>query len=257
MLLCAVALLLAARMLGRHQYGWQFAVATGVALGLGAAGARLLALDVRRRGARVRSRARVEAAARHRRRDCGGDGALVRPAGDRVRQSGLRPAHAAARRSGIGVRLGSTSASGCRTSSPIRSGRTSATKRSRRRTARSGATTSASGEGAASARAFSACCRRCSRSWAGRFCSHARGECRRACRRLCCRASGSWATSISRSAIRRRTGTCLKASYMLTTAPAWALAFGYAVDRLPGRTRVVVASILAASALASLPFLLY
>ena len=52
-------------------------------------------------------------------------------------------------------------------------------------------------------------------------------------------------------------GDVLKASYMLTTAPAWALAFGYAVDRLPGRTRVVVASILAASALASLPFLLY
>ena len=34
MLLCAVALLLAARMLGRHEYRWQFAVATGVALGL-------------------------------------------------------------------------------------------------------------------------------------------------------------------------------------------------------------------------------
>ena len=52
-------------------------------------------------------------------------------------------------------------------------------------------------------------------------------------------------------------GDVLKASYMLTTAPAWALAFGYAVDRLPGRTRLIVASILAASALASLPFLLY
>jgi hypothetical protein len=52
-------------------------------------------------------------------------------------------------------------------------------------------------------------------------------------------------------------GDVLKASYMLTTAPAWALAFGYAVDRLPGRARLVVASILAASALASLPFLLY
>jgi hypothetical protein len=52
-------------------------------------------------------------------------------------------------------------------------------------------------------------------------------------------------------------GDVLKASYMLTTAPAWALAFGYAVDRLPGRTRIVVATILAASALASLPFLLY
>jgi hypothetical protein len=52
-------------------------------------------------------------------------------------------------------------------------------------------------------------------------------------------------------------GDVLKASYMLSTAPAWALAFGYAVDRLPGRTRPVVAAILAASALASLPFLLY
>ena len=52
-------------------------------------------------------------------------------------------------------------------------------------------------------------------------------------------------------------GDVLKASYMLTTAPAWALAFGYAVDRLPGRLRLVVVAILAASALASLPFLLY
>jgi hypothetical protein len=52
-------------------------------------------------------------------------------------------------------------------------------------------------------------------------------------------------------------GDVLKASYMLTTAPAWALAFGYAVDRLPGRLRVAAAAILAASALASLPFLLY
>jgi hypothetical protein len=52
-------------------------------------------------------------------------------------------------------------------------------------------------------------------------------------------------------------GDVLKASYMLTTAPAWALAFGYAVDRLPGRLRLVVAAILVASALVSLPFLLY
>ena len=52
-------------------------------------------------------------------------------------------------------------------------------------------------------------------------------------------------------------GDVLKASYMLTTAPAWALAFGYAVDRLPGRARVAVAALLAASALAALPFLLY
>jgi hypothetical protein len=52
-------------------------------------------------------------------------------------------------------------------------------------------------------------------------------------------------------------GDVLKASYMLTTAPAWALAFGYAVDRLRGRLRLAVAVVLTASALASLPFLLY
>ena len=52
-------------------------------------------------------------------------------------------------------------------------------------------------------------------------------------------------------------GDVLKASYMLTTAPAWALAFGYALDRLPGRARPVVAGLLAASALAALPFLVY
>jgi hypothetical protein len=52
-------------------------------------------------------------------------------------------------------------------------------------------------------------------------------------------------------------GDVLKASYMLTTAPAWALAFGYAIDRLPSRMRVVAAVVLGASALASLPFLLY
>ena len=52
-------------------------------------------------------------------------------------------------------------------------------------------------------------------------------------------------------------GDVLKASYMLTTAPAWALAFGYALDRLPGRLRLVVAAVLAASALAALPFLVY
>ncbi|MFL6038122.1 MAG: hypothetical protein ACJ74B_05770 [Gaiellaceae bacterium] len=52
-------------------------------------------------------------------------------------------------------------------------------------------------------------------------------------------------------------GDVLKASYMLTTAPAWALAFGYALERLPGRMRVAAAVLLAASALAALPFLLY
>ena len=52
-------------------------------------------------------------------------------------------------------------------------------------------------------------------------------------------------------------GDVLKASYMLTTAPAWALAFGYALDRLPARGRLVVAAVLAASVVAALPFLLY
>jgi hypothetical protein len=52
-------------------------------------------------------------------------------------------------------------------------------------------------------------------------------------------------------------GDVLKASYMLSTAPAWALAFGYAVDRLSGRVRLVAAVVLGASALASLPFLVY
>ena len=52
-------------------------------------------------------------------------------------------------------------------------------------------------------------------------------------------------------------GDVLKASYMLTTAPAWALAFGYGVERLPGRWRFAAAVVLVASALASLPFLLY
>jgi hypothetical protein len=52
-------------------------------------------------------------------------------------------------------------------------------------------------------------------------------------------------------------GDVLKASYMLTTAPAWALAFGYALDRLPGRIRAFVAGLLAASALVALPFLVY
>jgi hypothetical protein len=52
-------------------------------------------------------------------------------------------------------------------------------------------------------------------------------------------------------------GDVLKASYMLTTAPAWALAFGYALERLPSRARPVVAGVLGASALAALPFLVY
>jgi hypothetical protein len=54
-------------------------------------------------------------------------------------------------------------------------------------------------------------------------------------------------------------GDVLKASYMLTTATAWALCFGYAVDRLARRRAVgwTLAIVLAAAALAELPFLLY
>jgi hypothetical protein len=55
-------------------------------------------------------------------------------------------------------------------------------------------------------------------------------------------------------------GDVLKASYMLTTAPAWALAFGYAFDWVSGRGRLVRAALLlvtAGSALLSIPFLVY
>jgi hypothetical protein len=52
-------------------------------------------------------------------------------------------------------------------------------------------------------------------------------------------------------------GDVLKASYMLTAAPAWALAFGYGLDRLPSRARLVAAVVLVVSALAAIPFLLY
>ena len=49
----------------------------------------------------------------------------------------------------------------------------------------------------------------------------------------------------------------LKATYLLTTAPAWALGFGYALDRLRGRTWHVVLGLLVLCALAQLPFLVY
>jgi hypothetical protein len=52
-------------------------------------------------------------------------------------------------------------------------------------------------------------------------------------------------------------GDVLKASYMLTAAPAWALAFGYGLDCLPLRVRLVAAVVLVVSALAAIPFLLY
>jgi 4-amino-4-deoxy-L-arabinose transferase-like glycosyltransferase len=54
-------------------------------------------------------------------------------------------------------------------------------------------------------------------------------------------------------------GDVLKASYMLTTATAWALAFGYAVDRLARRRAlgVALAVVLVAGAAAELRFLVY
>jgi hypothetical protein len=55
-------------------------------------------------------------------------------------------------------------------------------------------------------------------------------------------------------------GDVLKASYMLTTAPAWALAFGVACDRIAARgwgRGLALGVLLAAIALFSLPFLLY
>jgi hypothetical protein len=52
-------------------------------------------------------------------------------------------------------------------------------------------------------------------------------------------------------------GDVLKASYMLTAAPAWALAFGYGLDRLPPRIRLVTGVVVALSALAAIPFLVY
>ena len=55
-------------------------------------------------------------------------------------------------------------------------------------------------------------------------------------------------------------GDVLKASYMLTAAPAWALAFGVACERIAVRGRrwaIALVVVLGASALVSLPFLLY
>jgi hypothetical protein len=55
-------------------------------------------------------------------------------------------------------------------------------------------------------------------------------------------------------------GDVLKASYMLTSVPAWALAFGFACERVARRGRrwaVALALVLSVSALVSVPFLLY
>ena len=100
----------------------------------------------------------------------------------------------------------------------------------------SGATTSASGAGAASGRASSACCRRCSRSPAGSSCSlrSLRSPPRLAVALL----PGLGLLGYLYFTVSYPTpdGDVLKASYMLTTAPAWALAFGYA-RRPPPRAR--------------------
>ena len=53
-------------------------------------------------------------------------------------------------------------------------------------------------------------------------------------------------------------GDVIKATYMLTTVPAWALAFGYATERaVRGRAGVVLVAVLAAAALVTLRFALY
>ncbi len=52
-------------------------------------------------------------------------------------------------------------------------------------------------------------------------------------------------------------GDLLKATYMLSAAGAWALGFGYALDRLRGRAWPVVLALLGVSALVGLPFIVY
>jgi len=55
-------------------------------------------------------------------------------------------------------------------------------------------------------------------------------------------------------------GDVLKASYMLTSAPAWALSFGYAFDRLGARgvfLRWSLVLVLAGCAVTDLGFLIY
>ena len=52
-------------------------------------------------------------------------------------------------------------------------------------------------------------------------------------------------------------GDVLKATYMLTAAGAWALGFATAFDRLHSRWRRGALTVLAVSAVAELPFLLY
>jgi hypothetical protein len=256
MLLTAVALLLAVRMLGRRDYRWQLAVATGVVLGLGQLvrafslwtfAAVVLAFAVARAW---RPLAFVVVAT-----------AVVASRGTSGRRSSTATLSStgrrSTRRSGTGGRRASTSGSACRRSSPIPSARTSSTRRFRPRTATVWGTTSASGgepraaelprpaaDPGSPSRAGSSCC--CAR------CAHRRGS-----RWLSSLGSGLLGYLYFTVGYPTPDGDVLKASYMLTTAPAWALAFGYALDRLPGRARLVVAGLLAASALAALPFLVY
>jgi len=52
-------------------------------------------------------------------------------------------------------------------------------------------------------------------------------------------------------------GAVLKATYMLTTAPGWALGFAYLLGQLPPRVRLGLGAILVLSIAAELPFLIY
>ena len=53
-------------------------------------------------------------------------------------------------------------------------------------------------------------------------------------------------------------GDVIKATYMLTTVPAWALAFGFATERVArGRFAVIAGAVLLVAALVSLRFAVY
>jgi hypothetical protein len=52
-------------------------------------------------------------------------------------------------------------------------------------------------------------------------------------------------------------GDVIKATYVLLTAPAWALAFAYALARLPRQAAVAAAALFAVSAVVDLGFLVY
>ena len=217
---------------------------------------RVLPLDVRRsrarvRGGHVRLSRRASDRAR-RRRGCNRPGrvAVVHPTGGELRRSALRPSHRGRGRSGSGGPRLLCRARAARRSSRIRFAPTSATKRCRRPTARSGATTSASSAGtllmhplrAGSAsfgsRRSSASCPRCSRSRAGLPCSYrASPRAPRSSRWPCSPGLGHLGYLYFTVSYPTPDGDVLKASYMLTTAPAWALAFGYAFDWLAGRGR--------------------